>query len=402
MNWKTTLLICFVILLAGGGLTTLIFSTEPTASRSGATRETAMLVDVSRVHRGTFHPAIQAMGTVEPSQDIMLSPRVSGQIIARSQAFTPGGYVQKGETLLQIDTADYKNALQQRKNELRQAVADLNLEMGLQEAAQKEYKLYGDTLSEKNKARVLREPQLDAVQARVASARTAVEQAKLELERTTIKAPFHAHILSRNVNIGSQVVPGEALGRLTGLNTYWVEATVPLSKLRMLTFPGDDREKGSEVRIRNRTAWKEGEYRVGHLYKLIGALEEQTRLARVLIAVPDPLAYRSGNANLPALMIGSFVEATIKAKALTDVIRLNRDYIRNNETVWVMEEGRLRIRNVDIVFRDAEYAYITDGLDEQEQVVTTNLSTVAEGARLRLEESGNASGQDTLSNSTTE
>lgn len=387
MNRKKTLLICLAILLAGSVITALIFSTEPTATRAGATQETAMLVDVTEVQRGTFHPTIRATGTVEASQDIMLSPRVSGEIIERSQTFTPGGYVQKGQILLQIDPADYKNNLQQRESELRQARSDFNIEMGQQRAAQKEYQLFGDTLSEENEELILRVPQLEAAKSRVQSAQAAVEQAELELNRTTIRAPFDAHILSRNVNIGSQVAAGENLGRLVGLDTYWVEVNLPLSKIRWLTFTDEDQEKSSDVKIRNRTAWEEDEYRAGHLYKLVGTLENQTRMAQILVEVPDPLAQEANNEGLPPLMIGSFVEASIQGRELSDVIRINRDYIRDGETVWVMEEGQLRIREVDIVFSDAEYAYIGSGLDEQDHVVTTNLSTVTDGAPLRLQES---------------
>lgn len=397
MDWKKTLLICVIILLAGGAATMIIFSTEPTAKRSGATKETAMLVDVVGVEQGTFNPTIRAMGTVIPSQDIDLSPRVSGEIIERSSSFAPGGYVEKGEVLLRIDPTDYKNALQQQKSELEQVRADLDLEMGRQEAAKREYQLYGDSLSDKSRALVLRKPQLKSVRARIEAAKAAVEQARLNLERTTIRAPFDAHILSRNANVGSQVAPGENLGRLVGRDSYWVEATVPLSKLRWLNF--SDEGTGSEVRIRNRTAWQEGVYRTGYLEQLVGTLEDETRMARVLITVPDPLAYRNENMDLPPLMIGSFVEASIKAKELNNVIRLSRDFIRQNETVWTMEDGKLRIEEVDILFQDAEYAYIDSGLNPQDQVVTTNLATVADGARLRLEGSDTSTEQDTVSNS---
>lgn len=396
MNWKKTLLICIGILLAGGLVTTLIFSTEPTAKRSGATQQTAMLVDVVEVQQDTYRPTIQATGTVEPSQDITLSPRVSGEIIDRSSSFTPGRFVQKGDTLLQIDPSDYRNTLQQRKSELQQAQADLNREMGRQEAAQKEYQIFGDTLSPERKALVLRKPQLESARSSVESAEAAVEQVKLNLKRTTITAPFDAHIISRNVNVGSQVAPGDNLGRLTGLETYWVEASVPVSKLRWLTFP-EDGGRGSEVMIRNRTAWPEGEHRQGQLYKMIGALEGQTRMARVLVSIPDPLSYRAENSDRPALMIGSFVETDIKAKELNDVFRLERDYIRQDETVWVMEEGKLQIRDVDITFRDAKYAYIESGLSDGDRVVTTNLSTVSDGAPLRLEGSGEVTESDSVS-----
>lgn len=391
MNWKKTLIVSLLILAAGGAVTVLIFSTVPTAKRSGASKETAMLVDVIRSEKGNYRPTIEVMGTVEPSQEITLSPRVSGQIIDRSDDFTPGGQVNDGETLLQIDPADFKNTLQQRRSELRQARANLNIEMGRQQVAKQEFKLIGDTLEGMNKGLVLREPQLQSARSDVESAEAAVNQAQLDLERTTIKAPFDAHILSRNANVGSHVTPGENLGRLVGMDNYWVEATVPLSKLRWLSIPDGDVEdapdEGSKVRIRNRTAWEQDEYRTGYLYKQVGTLEEDTRMARILITVPDPLAYEDTNSDKPAMMIGAFVEARIQARELDGVVRLNRDYIRKGENVWVMKDGKLEIRDVNIAFRDAKYAYITNGLDNQEQVVTTNLTTVTEGAELRLSSS---------------
>jgi len=384
MNWKTTLLICLGLLLGAGAVTVLIFATEPTAERTGATRETAMLVDVTTVHRDTVQPTIEAMGTVRPAQDIILSPRVSGEILRRGEGFTPGGNVEAGETLLQIDPADYEAALQQRRSELRQAEADLNLEMGRQDVAQQDYQLLDDSLSAEDRSLVLREPQLNAARSAVESARAAVEQAELNLERTTITAPFDAHILSRNVNVGSQVAPGDELGRLVGLDEYWVEATVPVSKLQRLRLP-DDGKQGSPVRIRNRSAWEESASREGHMFRIVGSLEGETRMARVLVSVPDPHAYQSENADGPRLMIGAYVEAHMQGAPMADVIRLDRDYLRSDDTVWVMEDGELRIRDVTVAFRDAEYAYVDEGLADQAQVVTTNLSTVTEGAPLRLE-----------------
>jgi len=83
-------------------------------------------------------------------------------------------------------------------------------------------------------------------------------------------------------------------------------------------------------------------------------------------------------------LIGSFVQVRLQAGQIEDVVRLNRDYVRKNETVWVMKDGRLDIRDVQVVFRDAEYAYIDRGLTDGEQIVTTNLASVVDGARLRL------------------
>ena len=383
-NWKKPLFFSIGILLLGVVITAVIFMTEPKAVRGGATKKTAMLVNVKTLQRDTFRPVITAMGTVKPSQEITLSPRVSGEIVSRAESFTPGAFVKKGTKLLQIDPSDYQNALQLKRSDLRQAVADLKIEMGRQNIAEKDYQLLNKTLSEEQEALILRKPQLNAARSRVEAARAAVKQAELDLDRTSIVAPFDAHILSRNVNVGSQVSPGQNIGRLVGMDTYWVEATVPLAKIRWLRFPKDEQTKGSEVHVRNQSAWKAGEFRKGYLYKLVGALEDRTRMARVLVNVPDPLAYREQNKDGPTLMIGSFVEVNIRAEPLPNVIRLSRDYVRKDESVWVMENGKLRIKDVQILFRDSRFAYIQEGISENDSIVTTNLTTVVEGAGLRL------------------
>lgn len=210
------------------------------------------------------------------------------------------------------------------------------------------------------------------------------------MQRTTIRAPFDAQVLSRNANLGSQVAPGSTLGRLVGREEYWVVVTLPVSKIPYISLPKAG-QPGSEVRIVDRKAWKKGVYRIGYVYQLVGALEDQTRLARLLVSVPDPLSYE--NDSLPPLIINSFVEVSIQADSLADVVQLNRDYLREGETVWVMEKDTLSIREVDVAFTDAQYAYVAEGLQDNEQVVTTNLSTVTEGAELRTGESDSTSGQ---------
>jgi RND family efflux transporter MFP subunit len=287
--------------------------------------------------------------------------------------------------MLQIDPADYEAALLQRRSELLQASADLELELGRQDLAKKDYEQLEGTISSEYKTLVLREPQLNTARARVEAAQAAVRRAELDLERTRIHAPFAAHILSREANVGSQVRPGDPLGQLVGVESYWVEATVPVSDLRWIDFPQGSEIAGSDGRVRNRSGWPEGTFRSARVHSLIGALEAQTRLARVLLTVADPLAHEPESAGLPPLMVGSFVEARIEGRPIENVIRMDRDYLRQNDTVWVNEDGQLRIREVEIAFRDQDYAYITAGLGENDLVVTTSLSTVVEGAGLRLE-----------------
>ena len=135
---------------------------------------------------------------------------------------------------------------------------------------------------------------------------------------------------------------------------------------------------------------------------MIGTLDQQTRLARVLITVDDPLGQKS---DVPPLILDTLIETEIEGKPIEDVVRLRREYVRNQDTVWVMKDEKLEIRKTEVVFRDAEYAYIRKGLESGEEVVTTTLATVAEGVGLRKNQQkseNKASENDSSENETTD
>ncbi|MCX2744169.1 efflux RND transporter periplasmic adaptor subunit [Mangrovivirga sp. M17] len=390
MTKKKTILISIVILVAAVVTTVVIFLTEPEAEKEGATKKTAMLVNVEDVERGDFNPVVVATGTVQGSKDIIISPEVRGLIVSMSDKFTPGTFVRKGELLVQIDPADFENNLMLRKSDLKLAKANLAIEKGRQDVAEKDYELIGEDMSPENKSLVLREPQLEIAKANVAAAEAAVKQAREDLISTSIKAPFDAQIIDRNANKGSMVSPGDNLGRLVGVEEYWIVANIPVNKVRYLRFPGDDDQAASTVEIKSSSGGVIN--RKGKLYKLIGALNNETRLARVLITVDDPLGYEAGKPVEDPLLIGSFVEVQIQANEIKDVVRLNRDYLRKENTVWVMEDGELKIKEAEVILQDSKYAYISNGLEDGDKVVTTNISTVVEGSKLRVKEEA---GKDT-------
>ncbi|QDU37757.1 Multidrug resistance protein MdtA precursor [Maioricimonas rarisocia] len=319
------------------------------------------------------------LGSVEPAQEIVLSPRVSGQVLELAPNFVPGGMVQKGDLLLQIDPADFTSVLSERQSALQQAEASLEIERGRQSLARKELDLLVDTIEEANRSLVLREPQIKSIRAQVDAAKALVARAQLELDRTKIEAPFDAQILSRSVNVGSQVAPGDELARLVGIEKYWVIATVPVRSLHWVQFSEADGE-GSSATLHNPNTWLPGAERHATVSRMIGALDQQTRLARVVMTVEDPLAR---NTEGPPLILDTLLQAHINGRPIEDVIRLDRDYVHERDTVWVMKDGKLEIRETDIVFRDADHAYIQDGLESGEEVVTTTLATVANGIGLR-------------------
>jgi RND family efflux transporter MFP subunit len=383
-----TLLVCAALAVAGLLALWWIFTSEPQPQRESAVRETAMLVEVESVEAGAFRPLIRAMGTVRASREIELSPRIGGLVIELSPEAVPGGEVFAGDVLFRLDEADYRIALEQRRSDLLQAQAQLEIEFGRQEIAERDYRELQKDLEADNRALVLREPQLRSAQAEVRAAQAAVDQARLDLERTAVKAPFHAQVLSRSASAGSLVASGEPLARLVGLDRYWIEVAVPLDRLPWLEFAAPTDTGGSRVDVQHRSAWPQGSSRQGRLLRLVGELEGDTRMARMLVAVDDPLARTPQNAGEPGLIIGSFVECRIHGREIEDVIRIHRDHVRKGDTVWLMRDDKLVVLPVEIVFQDAEYAYLRGDLTAGDRVVITSLATVRDGAPLRLSQEG--------------
>jgi RND family efflux transporter MFP subunit len=371
-----------MIALAVGGFVWWIQNSEPVAQRETATKRDPMLVETVAVTRGDYKPQISVLGRVVASKEVILRPRVEGEVVEIAENFEPGAMVKAGELLAKLDPADFENILTTRLSELQQAEADLVLEEAQGQARRRGYKMIDKDLEAAQLALVFRQPQLQTIQARVQAAEAAVAQARLELERTSITAPFDALVLERRVALGSQAQPGVAMAHLVGVNEYWVIATVPLKQLQRLRFAEDSGEP-STATIRKRGVWGDDQFRTGVVQRFIGALDEQTRLARVLITVEDPLGRQSG---APPLVLDSIVQTIIEGELLQNVVRLDRDYLRPGDTAWVIEDDKLSIRKASVIFRDAQYAYIADGLEDGDEVVLTNLSRVREGAELRRQE----------------
>lgn len=391
--FKSALLSLLLFGLAAVALT-WIFSTEPQAQRSGTTKKTAMLVEVVTAEQGTFRPEIVVTGTVQAEKDVSLSPQVSGAVVSRSDSFSPGQFVEKGTVLLQIDPAGYQLTLAQQESALAQAQTRLRLEEGNQSLAQQEHDaLFSDTkLTPEERALTLRMPQLAAVREEVKAAETAVRQAQLDLRRTTFRAPFDAQVVDRDVDVGAYVQPGMILGRLIGVQKYWVEAAVPLAQRKWLRFAEENaegrEEPCSEVILENRTSWPPGATRTGCLRRSIGVLDQSTRLLRVLIEVDDPLGRTDETPHdAPPLTIGEFLEARIIARPLEDIVRIPRKYVRKGSTTWIARDEVLSVVDLTIALFDSEFAYVRAGVQGGDLIVTTDLSQVKEGAPLRFEAS---------------
>lgn len=357
-------------------LAAVVLWTEPEPQREAAVRRTPMLVELVTAEAATHTPAIPAVGAVRAAADVPLQPQVSGRVAWVSPQLVPGTVVEAGAELVRLDPADARNALIQAESARQLAEAELALEQGRQAVARTERDHIEGELSPEQERLILREPQLLAARATLEAALARERQARLELSRTTLRAPVRSLVLSRDVGVGSLVDPGAVLGRLVGVDEFWVELT--LAQRELAHVP-----EGTRVELHDPAAWAPGTTREGRLSGVVRAVDAQTRLARLLVTVADPLGLDSG---LPPLTVGAFVEATLDASPLVDVVRLPRRLVRRGGVVWTMVDGELQTPSVTVVLEDAEHAYISAGLEPGDQVVATDLATVAVGAPLRTAE----------------
>ncbi|MCP3175839.1 efflux RND transporter periplasmic adaptor subunit [Desulfuromonas sp. KJ2020] len=386
-------LLPLLILVGAVAMVFWLMKTGPKAKPKPKERQ-AILVEVQPVHIGPQRTVIHAMGTVKPAREVTIMPQVSGEVIAINPHFMPGGMLAEGEEFLRIEPADYRIAVSQLESEVARVEAEIQLEQGRQLVARREYELLGEEVSEEEKALMLRQPQLDTLKASLAAAAARLQQARLDLERTTMTSPFNAVVQTRHVNLGTRVTPATALVELAGTDAYWVELSVPVSQLRWIKLPDRTGGKGSRVRIYDEAAWGKDLFREGHVLRLAASVEPEGRMARLLVEVEDPLARRQANAGRPRMLIDSYVRVEIVGSAVEAAAKIPRRLVRDGDTVWIMnEQDRLEIRPIEILFRGRDEVLVPQGLQEDERLVVTDLSAAVEDMRLRLQEDASSPGK---------
>jgi RND family efflux transporter MFP subunit len=375
-----------LVIVIGIVIAVSLVKTGPKASRKPPVKQ-ARLVEVTPLSMGTVTTEIEAMGTVVPARKVELHPQVSGEIIKVSEQYVPGGLFRAGDEILQIDPKDYVLAVKRRESEVAQAMSNVKIEQGQQIIAQRELEMIGEAIDEKNNDLILRKPQLESVQAQLSLAQATLEQARLDLQRTRIHAPFNSIVISRSANIGSRVLNSTLLATLVGTDQYWIEVAVPVDQLKWIRIPGPGIDSGSSARIYNDNVWRDGEYREGKIMQLVGDLESEGRMARLLIAVEDPLDLDGKDGRKPRLLIDSYVRVIIDGTPQKSVISIDRKHVHDGNLVWIMDEqDRLNIRTVSILFRGKSNVLVTSGVKAGERLVTTDLSAPVNNMPLRLED----------------
>ena len=387
-------LLPIVVIVAGITMARYLYATRPLAKR-GRPVQQPPLVETIRVTRSNHFVEIDTTGTVTASRTMTLKSRVSGFVLETSEHFLPGGLYNKGDVILKLDPQDFMLALKQQQAMLDRADAELKIEMGKQEVAREEVRIMQNTSGKviKDAGLALRAPHLAQIKADIASIRVDMERARLNLERTVIRAPFNCMVMETNVEPGSQISSQDNLAVLSGTDAYRIEASIPMDHLKWVDFPMQEKVKGSPVEIRT----KNGQFHTGWVTRLLGELSEKSLLARLLITVEDPLFLDSSSkepSKIP-LILNSYVNVTIKGKKLSQIIALPRNTARDGRFAWVLKDGHLVIKPVDIAWKNSDFLFIKDGLITGDEVVVSEISGPVEGMALRTSEiSQSGTGED--------
>jgi RND family efflux transporter MFP subunit len=376
VKFKLLILLLSLLIIGAGILVAVRFIKTRPKPPQRPPAVIAPLVETATVTAGTETVAIQVLGKVVPARQTLIRAEVAGVVREIAPGFQPGAMVSGGSPLLRLVDDDFRLAVASKEAELENVRALLELEQGYQQVAMHEWKLLEVTgKAGENPDLALRKPQLAQARAKVRQAEASLGQARLDVKRSTVTTPFTALVLDKNVEIGARVSITDTLATLVDTREYWVEAAIPVDRLPWINLP-EKNKPGSTARIRSQAS---GAEREGRILRLRGDLEEQGRLARVQVSLPAPL-----EASPAPILLGEYVHLELEGKRLENVIRLPRAALRENDTVWTVQNATLVIRPATVAWRDTDTVLISDGLESGAIVVTSELAAPINGMPVTL------------------
>ncbi len=322
---------------------------------------------------------IGAQGTVVPRTESDLVAEVSGRITSVSPGLASGGFIEAGEVLVTIDPRDYEVAMRRAEAALNRADSELDLaRSSLQRREQLAERGVGSNAAlddARNTVRVAQAAQADAT--------AGLEQARRDFGRTEILAPFAGRVREKRVDVGQFVSRGASLARVYAVDYAEVRLPIPDSDAAFVDLPiayrdGSDPASQPLVRLSTRFAGQEYQWE-GRIVRTEGEIDARTRMIHAVARVENPYA-RGDDPNRPPLAVGMFVDARIEGRRVESVVSLPRAALRGASQVAIVDpEGRLRLREVEVLQQQPEHVLIGSGVAPGESVVTSPLPVSVEG-----------------------
>ena len=367
-------------LLAAGCIAYSILSSETEQTKDPATAEQTLQTKVVELRVGDYPVVIHTHGIVRPHNEVTLSALVSGQITYISPAFESGSYFFKGDVLVELDSQDYITALAVAESRQLGAMAAQKLATQNHEQIMKLLPKNVITEAEVNQSSAAK------LQARAEfdSATAQVEQARRNLERTKILAPFDGRVRQKAVGLGESVGLGTSLGVVFSVEYAEIRLPIAGRELQYLDLPELAGDKPVEVELRDAISEASENVWKAKIVRTEGTLDQNSLELFAIARVDDPFGLKS---KLPPLRIGQPVKGAIVGKVLTNVVALPRLAVRRLDQVFLVDRTKLTLTAKTIVpiWSDEKYIIIEDpSIQDGMLLSTSHLVYAPNGAKVEI------------------
>jgi RND family efflux transporter MFP subunit len=408
-----------VVLLVSVAVAFLLVQLRPRAEKQERVSN-GRLVEIIATHSESLPMVVEAYGTVAPREALKMVAQVRGEVVALHPDFIEGGFVRAGEALVTIDPQDYELTVRRAKVGIRQAQADLerleqdvlNLNDSLELAradvklalaevkrlkklagkdmtsqsvldkSDRQYLTSRERLQSLENQLALIRPNRIRLQSQLEMARVAWEQARLDLTRCRIEAPYEAWVTQKSVETGRYLSMGQPVGSIYRAGAFDIEVKIPVGDLAW--FPDEAASKNglkAEVRFSetepNRT-WN------GKVARIKAALDRTTRTLPVVVQVDETTGSDSMTNATERMKPGMFVTVKIQGRQVDHVNRLPRHLVHDDDTVYLAVDNRLQVRPVTVLRRFKTQVLISEGLADGDRVITTPISDAVSGMKIRI------------------
>lgn len=328
---------------------------------------------------------VKSQGDVQPRTEIDVASQVGGRISYIAPQFIEGGIFKKGDLLVRIEPREYELRVTQARAEVAQAQTIITREESEALIAQRDWQELGRGGAPT--ALTLRKPQMAEAQANLEAAKARLGEVELQLERTSIRAPFNGRVVSRDIDVSGFVSAGMTLGEIYADDVMDIRLPLTHEQLRRAGLSlGYQAPKsgGIDVMLSANVA---GEYSQwpAKIIRTDSRFNSENRVLFVYAELRNPFEHA-----VP-LAPGLFVEARIAGQALKDMVVIPRAALRGDDRVYVANaDGTLSIKSVTAVSTDREKAVLGAGLVSGEAVITSPIRGVADGMKIDIVENETA------------
>ena len=337
-------------------------------------RDPTLAVMAVPAYRDTVVLDVDVQGQTRPRTEVDVSPQVGGKIIYVSPQFVAGGQFKKGEVLLRIEEADFEVAVLRAEAAVARAEQVVVREKAEGQIAAEDWLDLGR--GGEPSALTLRKPQLAEAEAGMKSAMADLDNAKLQLSRTVVRAPFSGRISERFVDVGQFVSPGTRVARCFSTQSIEIPLSLNDADLTRLGLPvsisvNSNAPKPAVVLsaiIAGQTrSWN------GQIVRTDGVFDPQTRTISAIAEVKDPFGKGMSEDGFP-LPPGLFVNAEIVGRTLENALVIPRDSLRPEDKVYVVnDKGEAQSRDAVVLDTNAERAVLASGVEPGELVIISPL-----------------------------